>query len=133
MGCKDALDDPDGVYRNSDGLLVRVEPRSLTWAELLGSDSASPRLRLGVQPKSDSSAQLWLVDRLSYYKTWMLVSDYNSDYYANLYSEIKHLLEPIQFSKFELFYSSAISADKVLLWLGTQDAFLATATTHRVE
>ena len=58
MGCKDALDDPDGVYRNSDGLLVRVEPRSLTWAELLGSDSASPRLRLGVQPKSDSSAQL---------------------------------------------------------------------------
>ena len=37
MGCKDALDDPDGVYRNSDGLLVRVEPRSLTWAELLGS------------------------------------------------------------------------------------------------
>ena len=37
MGCKDALDDPGGVYRNSDGLLVRVEPRSLTWAELLGS------------------------------------------------------------------------------------------------
>ena len=68
LGCKDALDDPDGVYRNSDGLLVRVEPRSLTFAELLFSDSASPRLRLGVQPKSDSSAQLWLVDRLSYYK-----------------------------------------------------------------
>ena len=45
-------------YSNSDGLRVRVEPWSLTWAELLGSDSASPRLRLGVQPKSDSSAQL---------------------------------------------------------------------------
>ena len=78
MGCKDALDDPDGVYRNSDGLLVRVEPRSLTWAELLGSDSASPRLRLGVQPKSDSSAQLWLVDRLSYYKIYFKIRQFTS-------------------------------------------------------
>ena len=57
LRCKDALGDPGGVYHNSDGLLVRVDPRSLTWAELSWT-----------QPKSDSSAQLWLVDRLSYYK-----------------------------------------------------------------
>ena len=66
LGCKDALDDPGGVYRNSDGLRVRVEPRSLTWAELRGVDEAKPSRSRGVQPKSGSEAQLWRVDRLSY-------------------------------------------------------------------
>ena len=42
LGCKDALGDPGGVYRNLDGLLVKVEPRSLTLAELWGVDEAKP-------------------------------------------------------------------------------------------
>ena len=45
-------------YSNSDGLRVRVEPRSLTWAELRGVDEAKPSRSRGVQPKSGSEAQL---------------------------------------------------------------------------
>ena len=62
-------------------------------------------------------------DKPTGWRMWDLTElNDNSDYFGNMYSEIKHSLDPIHILKFELFefFVPSIAADELLDgWLGS--------------